>query len=235
LVQKIGHVSPAGDGTYSFSILHSFSGSDGAVPEYGVAIDSAGNLYGTTQLGGIGRSICTGGAGGCGLVYELSASNDEWQEKVLYEFNGVAGAYPISPISIAKSGALYGTFLNGGGGSCFLGTCGGVFELVPQNSDGEKRYVFYFNGGQASGNPENGVLIGTNNTLYGSVGVIGGGNVYMLKGADETILYSFCSLPNCADGSGPTYGNIVDRSGKLYGDTLAGGQYGLGVVYSIPE
>ena len=54
-------LSPLVDGTYTFSILHSFSGSDGAEPQYGVAIDGAGNLYGTTEVGGIGRSICSQG------------------------------------------------------------------------------------------------------------------------------------------------------------------------------
>jgi uncharacterized repeat protein (TIGR03803 family) len=62
---------------------------------------------------------------------------------------------------------------------------------------------------------------------------LGDGNVYMLKDNNETILYNFCSLPNCADGSEPSYGNLVGHSGTLYGDTFAGGEYGFGVVYSV--
>lgn len=165
------------------------------------------------------------------MVYELSLSNGTWQETTLYRFDGTVGAYPISPISIDQGGTLYGTFLNGGTGSCFLGTCGGVFKLVPQAGD-EKKYVFYFNGGQASGNPESGVMVGGNNTVYGTVG-LGDGNVYMLKDENETILYSFCSLPNCADGLYPSYGTLVGHDGALYGPASAGGQYGFGVVYSV--
>lgn len=45
-------LSPQSDGTYAFSILHSFSGPDGATPEYGITFDNAGNLYGTTTQGG---------------------------------------------------------------------------------------------------------------------------------------------------------------------------------------
>ncbi len=221
---------PFGNGMYSFAILHSFSGLDGATPDYGVAIDTAGNLYGTTENGGRGKSICSAG---CGVVYELSPSNGTWQETTLYKFDGVVGEYPFSPVSIDRNGALYGTFLTGGGGSCYLGTCGGVFKLVPQTGSGEKKYVFYFNGGQAAGNPESGVMLGGGNVIYGTIGLVGPGNVYMLQGRNETILHSFCSLPNCADGSGPTYGNIVGHNGSLYGDTFGGGQYGFGVVYSV--
>ena len=118
-----------------FSLVHSFSGVDGALPEYGVTLDGAGNLYGATSNGGRGKSLCNHG---CGLVYELSPVNGTWQETVVYEFDGIVGANPVSPISIDKFGNLYGTFEVGGGGDCFLGTCGGIFKLVPQ---GEARKV----------------------------------------------------------------------------------------------
>lgn len=225
-------LSPQGDGTYSFSLLHSFSGPDGALPQYGIAIDKAGNLYGTTRMGGAGRSICQGGAGGCGVIYELSPSDGGWQGKILYKFNGIAGAYPTSPISIDEAGGLYGTFEMGGGGNCYFGTCGGVFKLVPQSGGGEG-YAFYFNGGQNGGAPETGVLLGARDTAYGTT--YSGNNVYMLNGKHETVVYTFCSLPNCEDGSIPSYGTLVGRQGLLYGNTIEGGVYGAGVVYSVPQ
>jgi uncharacterized repeat protein (TIGR03803 family) len=227
-------LSPQPGGSYSFSILHSFSGEDGALPQYGVAIDTDGNLYGTTVFGGIGRSICKVG---CGVVFELSPSGGTWQETVLYQFNGVVGQYPISPISIDQFGDLYGTFQLGGGGSCILGSCGGVFELVPGTGNHGKEYTFYFNGteDQTDGNPASGVLVGSNHTVYGTVGYIAGGNAYQLHYGQETILYNFCSLPNCADGSGPSFGTIIEHDGLLYGNTLQGGAHGLGVVYSLTK
>jgi uncharacterized repeat protein (TIGR03803 family) len=225
-------LSPQGDGTFSFSILHSFSGADGYGPQYGVSFDSAGNLYGTTEHGGLGAPNCIEG---CGVVYQLSPVNGIWQETVLYKFNGVVGQYPVSPISIDQSGSLYGTFLEGGVGGCFFGTCGGVFKLAPQAGGSSKKYAFYFNGGSAGGEPWSGVVLGGSDTVYGSVGTIGLGNVYMLQGAHETILYSFCPLPNCADGQSPSYGNLVRRGGALYGSTYLGGQYGVGVVYSLTK
>jgi uncharacterized repeat protein (TIGR03803 family) len=233
LFGTVYELSPQLDGTYSFSILHSFSGSDGVSPQYGVTFDSAGNIYGTTEEGGRGKSICNHG---CGVVYKLSPSGGTWEETVLFEFDGIVGAYPISPISIDKSGNLYGTFEIGGGGNCplFPSTCGGVFKLVPGSS---RKYAFYFNdnGGPNGGNPQNGVTIGIGNTLYGTTGVADGGQVYMLQGSQETVLYNFCSLSSCTDGSVPSPGNVVIRGGGLYGSTVQGGDYGLGVVYRIQK
>lgn len=225
-------LSPQSDGTYSFSILHSFSGSDGYVPEYGVTLDSHGNLYGTTSQGGRGRSICSYG---CGVVFELSPSGGTWLETVLLEFDGVVGYYPSSPISIDKFGNLYGTFQEGGGGSCGPVTCGGAFKLSPGSN---RKYVFEFNSAPNSGNPESGLAVGPGNTLFGTEGALStnGGQVYMLQNSQETILYNFCSLPNCADGSVPTYGgSIVLRGNALYGGTLQGGAYGGGVIYRIQQ
>jgi uncharacterized repeat protein (TIGR03803 family) len=217
---------PQIDGTYSFSLLHSFSGSDGALPGYGVTLDGAGNLYGATGNGGRGKSICNHG---CGLVYKLGQSGGSWEETVLFEFDGIVGANPETPISIDKFGNLYGSFTTGGGGNCFSVGCGGIFKLVPGTAH---KYVFYFNN-NGGGTPESGVALGTGNTLYGTTGVVAGGDVYMLQDSQETILYNFCSLPNCVDGSWPSYGDIVLRGNALYGTTIQGGSFNGGVIYQI--
>jgi len=53
-------------------------------------------------------------------------------------------------------------------------------------------------------------------------------------GQTETILYSFCSQPNCADGSGPSNNSLVrDAKGNLYGATMTGGTYNLGTVFEL--
>jgi len=56
-------MKPQGNGQWAFAVLHSFIGSDGVEPDYGLTIDAKGNLYGTT-LGG--------GQYGYGVAYELS-------------------------------------------------------------------------------------------------------------------------------------------------------------------
>jgi hypothetical protein len=44
-------LSPQPGGKWSYSVLHRFVGTDGGFPN-GLTIDSAGNLYGTTQAFG---------------------------------------------------------------------------------------------------------------------------------------------------------------------------------------
>jgi uncharacterized repeat protein (TIGR03803 family) len=59
------------DTTGTETVLHSFTGgSDGAYP-FGLALDSAGDFYGTTQTGGGGdKKVC--GDQGCGVVFKLA-------------------------------------------------------------------------------------------------------------------------------------------------------------------
>ncbi|MGA7558131.1 MAG: choice-of-anchor tandem repeat GloVer-containing protein [Terriglobales bacterium] len=70
--------------------------------------------------------------------------------------------------------------------------------------------------------------------IYGGLG----GTVFELSpngsgGWNETNLYNFCSLPNCADGEGPGYSGVIfDSKGNLYG-TAGGGAYGYGVVFEL--
>lgn len=72
-------LNPAGQET----LLYSFAGTDGWHPGASLARDSAGNLYGTTFLGG---------AYGAGTVYKLTPAG---KETVLYSFTGGAdGGFP---------------------------------------------------------------------------------------------------------------------------------------------
>lgn len=56
-------LSPMADGTWAETVLHSFSGSDGSGPSYGLIFDPSGNLYGTAA---------GGGAYGNGTVFEIT-------------------------------------------------------------------------------------------------------------------------------------------------------------------
>src|SRR5580700_9716074 len=73
-------------------------------------------------------------------------------------------------------------------------------------------------------------------TTYGG-GANNYGTVYALSpsanGWSETILYSFCSLPSCADGVNPWGGVILDRAGNLYGTTIEGGASDAGTVFEL--
>jgi uncharacterized repeat protein (TIGR03803 family) len=77
--------------------------------------------------------------------------------------------------------------------------------------------------------------------FYGTTtnGGSGGGVVFELSpngtaNGSETVLYTFCSAPNCADGANPTYSYVTfDSAGNLYGTTKNGGAYGYGVVFEL--
>ena len=111
-------------GEWHYTSLHTF-GFYGIGPAGALALDSAGNLYGTTAIGGITAGVCA--PSGCGTVWELSPSGGGWSYTELYDFTGGAdGAAPHSRVTLDASGHLYGT-TSAAGASGF----GTVWELTP--------------------------------------------------------------------------------------------------------
>ena len=101
------------------TVLHTFTGPDGAFPFAGLVMDQAGNLYG--DAGGGGDFTCGPGFG-CGIVFKL---NPTGKETVLHTFTGPDGAFPMASL-MESGGNLYGTA--SGGGASGDGT---VFKLAP--------------------------------------------------------------------------------------------------------
>jgi uncharacterized repeat protein (TIGR03803 family) len=101
---------------------------DGEFPDSTLVIDSAGNIYGTTDFGGDDPQCYNGGS--CGVVYKLDPSGNE---TVLHSFSGSDGAFPVGVVMDSK-GNLYGATGQGGDLKC-LGSnghgCGVVFEITP--------------------------------------------------------------------------------------------------------
>jgi uncharacterized repeat protein (TIGR03803 family) len=105
-------------------------------------------------------------------------------------------------------------------------------------------YKFCAQSNCADGGPPNSaggrlIMDGAGN-LYGTTtygGANSGGTVFQLTptstGWSETVLYSFCSQSNCADGYEPNPGLMMDGSGNLYGTTYVGGAVGKGVVFQL--
>lgn len=197
------------------TVLYSFNGgADGRNPSAGVIADGAGNLYGTTALGG---------TVGYGVVYKLDTAG---HEAVLYSFTGRAdGGYPWGGVIRDSAGNLYGTTSKGGTGSA-----GVVFKL---DSSGQETVLYSFTGGADGGYPTAGVIRDSAGNLYGTTtyGGTGWGVVYKADAAGhETVLYTFMGL---ADGGYPEAGVIRDSAGNLYGTTVSGGTDENGVVYKL--
>jgi uncharacterized repeat protein (TIGR03803 family) len=208
------------------TILHNFCAnggdcSDGLAPQAGVTFDRTGNLYGTTERGGNYQ--------GTGTLYKLSPGTSGWTETVLLTTKQSLAAFPLGMVSTDSSGSLYSTFSSGGQNGD-----GGVFRLGSHGAAAE----FSFNGNNGDG-PTAGVLIDVRSSaLFGTTsgGLSFFGTVFkMTAPAELTLLYSFCSQPNCSDGSEPTGGLTEDGLGNLYGTTKLGGANSQGVVFEIAQ
>jgi uncharacterized repeat protein (TIGR03803 family) len=195
--------------------------------------DQAGNLYGTTSGGGGGN--CDSGYG-CGVVYELAASNGKWTEKVLYPFGGGAdGAAPnLAAVIFDKAGNLYGTtYLGGDLGACYGYGCGVVFQLTPSGSDWTEQVLYTFTGGNDGQKPVGGLIFDGSGNLYGSTSTSGtgdGGTVFELTPSNDnwvpSFLYSF-------QGGGPYASLSMRAAGNLYGTDDGGGAYGDGSIFKL--
>jgi uncharacterized repeat protein (TIGR03803 family) len=121
-----------------FKVLHTFHGKDGANPVGVLVRDNAGNLYGTTGIGGTGK--CS--QYGCGTVFKLNKGGKQvW----LHSFEGRNGYVSYAGLLRDAAGNLFGTTANGGKinnvcGGVQAGGCGVVFEL---DTTGKKERVLH--------------------------------------------------------------------------------------------
>jgi uncharacterized repeat protein (TIGR03803 family) len=109
-------LSPAG-GTWTSTVLYSFSKWE--EPRASLAMDAAGNLYGTADRGGKDRG---------GTIFKLTPGNGGWTYSLLKEFDDPCdeGCFPRGGVIIDASGNLYGT--TSGGGAHGQGV---VYEITP--------------------------------------------------------------------------------------------------------
>jgi hypothetical protein len=229
-------------GTWTETTIYQFKASlDGANPESGLILDQAGNLYGTTMLGGSSQECC-------GTAFELSPPQQpdgSWTETVLHDFKGgTDGEILWAGLYRDAAGNLYGTTLNGGANNDGI-----AFQLVPPSSGGTwtENILVEFSGVFSGGTY--GPLVEYKGSLYGAgyaSGSSGQGSVFSLTPAAGTWTYStLYSFTGGSDGGTPN-GLVVDSQGNLYGGTEAGGDLndgtchlsffrvvGCGVVYKL--
>ncbi len=213
------------------TVLHSFRGiffNDGSEPSAALALDRAGNLYGTTLYDGKGTTD--------GTVFRIAPDG---KEKILHSFtgsgDGVDGAAPLAAVILDKKGNLYGTTSEGGGGNC-PGGCGTVFEI---SAKGHERVLHAFNsfGGGDGGNPQAALLLASDGNFYGTTlsgGTNNDGIVFkMMPDGSETVLHNFSGFNDASDGGVPVAPLIEDAAGIMYGTTWLGGTSGGGTVFKI--
>jgi uncharacterized repeat protein (TIGR03803 family) len=218
-----------GAAAQTYSILTSFNGANGRYIYATPLIDASGNLFGTTNGGGVY---------GCGVVYELvNNGGGSYTNNTLYNFTcGDDGGNPYGGVVEDSDGDLYGTTDEYGAYGV-----GVVFELVNLSGSTYGYEVLYAFTGAADGGYPLGDLAWFDGSLYGMTDEGGGGGcrygcgtVYRLSKKDagwtETVLHRF-SYPH--DGYYPDAGVIVDSEGNIYGTTYEGGSFGLGTVFRL--
>jgi uncharacterized repeat protein (TIGR03803 family) len=217
-------------------VLYSFNvnGIDGYYSNASIIFDKAGNIYGTTFLGGIANR---------GTVFELSpSSGGGWTETVLHNFlnNGVDGTYPQSGVVLDAAGNLYGTASSGAANGY-----GMVYELSPSTGGGWTQTILYNFDSTNGANPYGTPVFDAAGNLYGTASAGGGtsphcaigcGTIFELSpgsnGWTEKVLHNFTT--NTDDGSIPYSALVFDAVGNLYGTTLGGGAYGNnGTVFEL--
>jgi uncharacterized repeat protein (TIGR03803 family) len=163
-------LTPTSGGHWKERILHDFApAGDGAFPGGSLLQDSAGNLYGTTSVGG---------AAGSGIVYRLTRqSNGHWKETILRSFTGGAsGDGPGGGVVMDPGGDLYGVTVAGGDRNC---QCGVVYKLAPGKNDKWMYTVMHRFTGFDGAQPLAGLILDSKGSLYGTTltGGSGGGGV----------------------------------------------------------
>ena len=221
----------------TFTTLYKFRGGrDGKDTFAGVIQDASGKLYGTTTGGG-NRNCNMGEKGnGCGVVYRV---NTDGTETVLHTFSGADGAVPWTPMVRDQAGNLFGTTWLGGD----LGG-GAVFKI---DTAGKQTVLHSFTDGSDGCFPVQGLVLDESGTAFGTTTACGSwtlGTIFKVDSAGHfTLLHTFTGYPS--DGATPEDGHLtMDRSGNLYGVTLAGGSggcnngsgaYGCGVLYKLSK
>jgi uncharacterized repeat protein (TIGR03803 family) len=161
--------------------IHSFNGPpDGSDPNGPPAIDSVGNVYGTTYAGGSKNH---------GTVWKLipvtkGKNKGTYTETVLHSFTGAgAGEYPGGGVTLDSSGNIYSATTSGGRLECTLNVgCGTVFELAVSGTTYKYKLLWRFDGTDG-GFPNSSPILGSSGNLYGVTpawGANDSGTVYEL-------------------------------------------------------
>ena len=217
-------------GAATTNVIYSLGGEeDGEYADSDLAIDSAGNLYGTTVLGG---------TFGGGTVFKLAPTPNGWVHTVLYSFSGGAdGGEPYKGVTLDAQGNLYGTAVTGGSGSC-EGGCGVAYKLTNSGGTWTQTVIHAFTGGNDGSGPGARLTIDQQGNLYGMAptgGAYGAGTIFQIhQNTSGTWKFKVIhTFTGGADGSGGSAGQMLLRGRHVYGAATVGGIYGQGVAFEL--
>jgi uncharacterized repeat protein (TIGR03803 family) len=201
------------------TVLYNFSGgADGAQPFSALVRDTAGNLYGTTTMGGSANA---------GVVFRVDPAGTE---TVLHNFvGGTDGTTPTGGLLEDKAGNFYGTTSQGG-----TSNAGVLFKIAAK---GKYSVLHTFTGATNDGKypTYTSLLKDSVGNLYGVTeegGSANGGILYKFsKTGTLTILHSFTG--GATDGCNVLGTPFMDQNGNFYGTTSSCGTSSLGTVWKV--
>jgi uncharacterized repeat protein (TIGR03803 family) len=220
----------------TLTVLHSFCGgsgcgsltTDGAEPTGRMVFAANGDLYGTTQVGGLFNGFYNQGT-----IFRISTSG---AYTVLHVFSGnfgskPDGANPAAGLTLASNGDFYGTTTAGGASGD-----GSVFEMT---ASGKVTLLHSFTGSSDGSMPIGALVQASDGNLYGtcySGGANGTGTVFRIttKGV-LTKIYDFAAEAAPGNiGYLPRAGLIQASDGNLYGTAWQGGAFTTtGTIYQL--
>jgi uncharacterized repeat protein (TIGR03803 family) len=189
-------------------------GTDGHYLQSAPILGRDGNLYGTTQYGGLNDY---------GAVYNLTAGT----ESVVASFSaGTASQEPIGALLQAADGNFYGTTYSGG-----TNNRGTVFKLA---ADHTITTLWNFGSGADGQFPYGALVQASDGKFYGTTasgGTTGYGTVFRLTpGGVESVLWN---SSGGTDGWTPKGALVIGSDGNLYGTTSLGGTDGVGAIIRV--
>jgi len=211
------------------NVIFSFEEDEGEYADTDLETDSAGNIYGTTVLGGE--------AGG-GTVFKLSPTVNGWKHEIVYSFTGGAdGGEPYKGVTLDHAGNLYGTAVTGGSGSC-EGGCGVAYKITNIGGTWTQSVIHAFSGGDDGSGPGARLTVDRKGNVYGMAptgGAYGFGTIYKIRPLRDgtwnfQVIHAFTGG---GDGGTGSAGRMIVRKGHLFGAATTGGTYGSGVIFEL--
>lgn len=193
-----------------YSVLHTFSGMDGASPVGPLVQSTWGSFYGVTQ---------SGGKYGQGTVFRI---NSDGSFKLLYEFDTTHGSQPDGPLIEGSDGNLYGTTPNGGSqysGVAFKITPGGTLTVLHSFNGGDGAFAY------------GGLVEATDGNFYGALYSGGQGDWGTLYRLTPDGLFTKLHDFTGSDGIEPMGTLLQHTNGKLYGQAYLGGANNAGTLF----
>jgi len=197
----------------TYSVLSTMASTLGGNPQASLTQAANGKIYGTTRVGG---------ANNLGTLFEFDPGTNIHTK--LFDFSATNGTFPLSAVTQATNGLLYG--LTSAGGTQSVGV---LYDYNISLNSYTKKIEF----NTSSGGIPNGTLLhAANDKLYGLSSAGGTSTVGVIFEYDMSLnAYTKKIDLTAVNGSQPSGGLIQAANGKLYGMTRLGGLSSLGTIF----